>query len=179
MNFISHYFKMNMSPLWYEYFRKSGTWKKAGAGLVAIVMLLAAIPVLASMLQNTFTPRQYYFDYLDVSPAQSSFEVGEELVFVTRARIFKTVNLIWDDVLYCDLNDGLGYRLYSIYHTSRDHVPPRDVTPKPWVYHREIPLTPSTCHLQSTITAVLPYSHKVQRIIGKEFFIKKAVKYGD
>jgi len=146
--------------------------KAAFSTLLISLILLATIPTLVKVLEHTYTPTDYYFVYEDVSPARDVFEIGDKLVFASTSEIIHETRLIWNDTLFCDLHDGVGMRHFSFKNTDRELVPVRAMSTKLWQYNGDVPDVPSTCYLESVITAKLQYSNKIQKIIGLPFEIK-------
>ena len=100
-------------------------------------------------------PATHWFEYESVEPEQPSYGAGP-INFVSFSQIHRLVDMRWNDVLFCDTDDGMGFRSYSSFDTSRRASPPVPMQPKAWTYHGEVP-EQGECYLVSTIEAPLKY----------------------
>ena len=156
--------------------RKPVEWAKyLTTAIVMSVLLMVFVPLLSNFLEETYTPRDYWFTYLSVEPTRPVFGVGEKLTFYSDREVRHTISVRWQDKLFCDTNGvgGVGMRVISIYESTSTLHPHSMIAPgKPWTYQEQVPTVPATCYLESTTTAVLKYKNKIQTINSGRFEIK-------
>ena len=143
--------------------------------IVLSVFLAVVVPIVSDILEQTYTPTDYWFTYHSVRPTKEVFRVGEEITFYSAREVRHTVDVKWHDKLYCDTNGqgGIGMRVISIYESVSTLQPHSLPFPgKPWTYQAEVPKVPAVCYLESTTTAVLKYANKIQTIKSGQFRIK-------
>ena len=155
---------------------KPAEWGKYTISAVVISALLAVvIPVITNVLEQTYTPRDYWFTYHAVRATKPVFKIGEKLTFYSAREVRHTISVRWEDKLFCDTNGqgGVGMRVISIYESVSTLHPHSIPFPgKPWTYQAEVPTVPATCYLESTTTAVLKYANKIQTIKSGRFEIR-------
>lgn len=141
----------------------------------AVVILTVFIPFIIILgthyLYYKVLPREYFFEYDRVVPADNLYNLEEKPIFISYSNIKKNLDLKWNDILYCDVDfDGHGYLYFTNYQSSRENVKPSNQKSKPWVYNIEGPNIPATCYLSSSITAVFPYGIEKRQHIESEKF---------
>ena len=147
-------------------------WIKAGVGAVLLSLLLSLGPITWRAAIENFKPAGYWFEYEAVTPSREVFVIGDELVFFSTSQINRPVRLKYNDVLFCDMRDGLGRRFYSNYLTESYVASPRASSTAGWVYHGKVPMKAAECNLRSTITGELRYTSKRQVVYGPVFNIE-------
>lgn len=151
-------------------------WIKFLISAVVVSLLLAVVvPLGRGFLEEHYTPRDYWFTYHAVEPTKPVFEIGEKLTFYSVREIRKTAEYEWHDRLFCDTNGagGIGIRVISNYESSAI-LHPHSIEPpgKAWTYQSQAPETPAVCYLDSTTTAKLRYTSKVQTLKSQPFYIR-------
>lgn len=143
--------------------------------LMLSFVLAVAIPFTFAVLEEHWTPRDYWFTYHEVRPTKQVFQVGEPITFYSVREVRKTAKFEWNDTLRCDTNgvDGVGERTFSIYEAGKVLEPHNLGFPGGiWTYNAPVPLVPATCYLISTTTAKLRYADKVQTLKSEKFTIQ-------
>lgn len=151
------------------------TWFKAALSTALLVPLLGLLALTIDVARDQYFEYDHWFKYYSVSPVDPPFVDDESLLFESDFEIKRPIEMEWNDILFCDFQDGLGYRYFSNYQSKRHQVEPRSRVKALWVYGGRTPVMAATCFLHSTISGRLEFSgDKVQAIIGPEFSIKLA-----
>ncbi len=140
---------------------------------MALSLVIAfAYPLIAGVLEEYYTPRDYWFTYHSVEPTKPVFSTDESLTFYSVREIRKTAEYRWHDVLVCTVN-GLGERVISIYESAQVLHPHSIPAPGGvWTYNEALPDKAAECYLRSTTTAKLRYTDKVQTLESRKFYIR-------
>lgn len=127
--------------------------------------------LLSQYLFYYVTPVTNWTNYLSIEPSFESYNVGDEVFFSSIATGEGGFPVSWNDILKCDIGDGLGERYYSVYNSNTANFKGNG-TSKPWAYQAEVPQESATCRLFSTITTDLPFGiSKTQTYVSTRFTI--------
>jgi len=108
--------------------------------------------------------------YRGVQSSKDNFEIYKDIVFKSDSVVYEDINVIWQDILRCDLYDGLWYRYYS-YYESKARLSPKDYT-SIWVWQGEKPTVPAKCYLDGLVVVTTDlWNTKNLHISSNEFTI--------
>lgn len=153
--------------------------KKRILNSVILAAVFMVVPIALDFWYLNLQPTHNYFLYESVEPDTKEFIAGEQPKFISNAEVFRTIDMRWNDVLYCNHPDRLDvYTFFSSYPSARDGViPTRDrttslegVQKKGWIYQSPTPEYPANCFIESSIVAVLEYGIEKKQIIRSENF---------
>ena len=154
-------------------FKDPAAWVKSFVAMCLLVPLMGVVALSIDVARAQLFNYSHWFDYYSINPVAPPYEIEESLLFESDAVIRRPIMLEWNDVLFCDLYDGLGFRYFSSYHSKRHQVSPRDRMKIMWVYGGSAPKESASCFLHSTISGRLQFSEdKVQEIKGPLFEIE-------
>lgn len=165
-----------MSPTIHRELVSPIAWGKYLVTACIVSFLLAVfVPLVSTILEEVYTPRDYWFTYHAVRPTKSVYRIGEDLTFYSVREVRKTAKYEWHDTLRCNTNgeEGVGDRTFSIYEAGKVLQPHRiDFPGGVWTYRAPAPRVPAVCYLISTTTAKLRYTDKVQTLKTRTFEIR-------
>ena len=85
-------------------------------------------------------------------------EAGGPIEMLSVLHRYRSVDMIYNDVLFCDLGDGRGFRLYSPQDGRYSNAPKsKETIVSNWVYTQPVPRKKSTCFIKSAPTVELKY----------------------
>lgn len=120
-------------------------------------------------IENNKDVTEYIF-YREVKSESDNFKIHKWIAFYSNSIVYATINVTWQDILRCDLYDGLWYRYYS-YYESRARLEPKDSTTL-WVWQGEQPTQPAKCYLDGIVVVnINDWKDKFLHIESNEFTI--------
>lgn len=143
-----------------------GTGKAAVAALAAI-----AIASGAQWAYHTFMPRSWWYTYTKIEPVPP-LRAGQPITFRSYVIRKRPTSVSWNDILFCDIGDGQGFRFWSSQNTANSYSEKimDGTTGVPWNYGAAVPMNPATCYLRSTSTLHLSFGIEKQQTIESERF---------
>ena len=147
-------------------------WVKSFVAMCLLVPLMGVVALSIDVARAQYFDYSHWFKYYAVAPIGGPYEIEESLLFESDSEIYRGVMLEWNDVLFCDLYDGLGFRYFSSYHSKRHKIKASARGKVIWKYGGHAPAQAASCFLHSTIAGRVKYAEdKVQAIKGPLFEI--------
>lgn len=152
---------------------------KIVSGMVILVTTVAmAIVVYFTYL--VIMPMEHWVDYKSVEPTKDVFCAHEPLVFESRFSTYRSVDMKFNDILYCSATkDDKNFVYTSSYDSRHTKVSEKAEGITRWRYNQLVPI-PSYCYLQSNISIELPWGIKKSKTInGRGFCTVKQCTEGE
>jgi hypothetical protein len=112
-------------------------------------------------------PTSFFFDYKYVKPEQETISINTSLFFLSNSRTMKSLQLEYNDILYCKYEWHDDYAFVSSYK-SDDITYEKKYTEKKREYRWALPTQPGTCYLRSIVCTDVINIEKCQIFDGLE-----------
>lgn len=91
-----------------------------------------------------------YIVYYEVISTEENFSIEKDITLVSDSEVFEIIDIVWVDILRCDLYDGNWFVYFSLSETKDYNV---QVGRKlsPWRYGWDIPKQPAECYIDGTV----------------------------
>lgn len=119
-------------------------------------------------------PSWFFFIYLKVEPLPPT-ESGQPLTFNSYLDRYWSLDMTYNDTLFCRVDALQSYQVYSTQTTHIASAPPKRLSdgPSKWVYTSRVPFNTSTCYIHSAVYATLPFNIRKLQVVQSPIFSLK------
>lgn len=116
-----------------------------------------------------------YFEYQSITSTKQSYEVWEDIFFISHIIREKPLYMEYSDILRCQI-PWTDYTWYSSTITKSKLIDKTWEFTSEWRYEWDIPKTPARCYLDSQPSVLLDYGLKKTQRLRSNYFIIEDTK---